>query len=821
MKRLLFLFCIFYSCGVFSQTGVVSGKIVDENNVGLPFSSVQVKGTTQGTNANADGFYSLKLAAGSHELIFQYIGYKKKTETVVITTNALVKNISLIPESYEIKEVTITDGEDPAYAVIRAAQKKRKFYLKEVDAYTCKAYIKGLQRLKNFPAGMAKLINAMSNSENKIDSSLLGVVYLSESETKYHFQKPNDEKEIMYSSRISGNNQSFSFNQVSDMKFNLYQNLITIDGLSDRPLISPISENAMLSYRYKLLGTTFEDGKMLNKIQIIPKHKVDPCFNGIIYIQENTWRIHSVDVYLTKDQKINFVDTLQFKQLNSPINDTTWMTTSLNMLFTFKILGFVGDGYFNAVFSDYDLHPVFPKNFFKNEVLIVEEGSNKKDSTYWTKIRPVPLTNEETRDYVKKDSIGIITNSDSYKDSVDRKNNKFKLNSLLLGYAYNKTKKEFTINTSGLLTSGIQYNTVEGVNASIKVGITKRFEDKRFYNFSGAVRYGFSNYLVGGVANWYYLKKPRKFEVFNLQLGSMATQFNGSQPINPTINTSYTLFNNDNFMKLYKKTYASFQYRRELVNGLIGMFHAEYAERSPLRNTANFLWKDNPTKLFTSNNPLKPNTDDSSFTVNNAFVVELGFSIRFKQKYISRPNEKVITGSKFPIINVMYTKAIPGLNTVADYDLVRMSIDDNIAIGMLGKFSYKLKGGYFINSSNTSFMDYKHFDGNQTIIANNDYLNAFKLLPYYTYSTNKWYAEAHAEHHFNGLILNKIPLINKLRMQEVVGGHVLFNDRVDGYYEVDFGIDKILQLIRLEYVLGYGPKGKFTQGFIVGIGIDF
>ena len=65
-----------------AQYFTISGKITDNNNQGLPFSSVQVKGTTQGTNANSEGFYSLKLAAGSYELIFQYIGYKKKVEII-------------------------------------------------------------------------------------------------------------------------------------------------------------------------------------------------------------------------------------------------------------------------------------------------------------------------------------------------------------------------------------------------------------------------------------------------------------------------------------------------------------------------------------------------------------------------------------------------------------------------------------------------------------------------------------------------------------------------------------------------------------------
>jgi hypothetical protein len=819
-KLLLSLFLVLFSMVLSAQQVLVSGKITDEKNQALSFSSVLVKGSTQGTNANADGFYSLKLSPGTYELIFQYVGYKKKVEKIVVEGNT-IKNVSLSPESYELKEVVIKDGEDPAYAVIRAAIKKRKFYLNEVNAFTCKAYIKGLQRLKDFPKKMVKLINAMNSGGEKIDSTLLGVVYLSESETKYHYRKPNDEKEIMYSSRVSGDNKAFSFNQVSDMKFSVYENLITLDGLSDRPFISPINENALLSYRYKLLGTTFEDGKMLNKIEITPKRKTDPCFRGIIYIQENTWRVHSADVYLTKDAKIDFVDTLHIKQLNAPVNDSIWMPTGLNMTFNFKVFGFVGDGYFNAVFSDYDMNPVFPKKFFKNEVLKVEDGANKKDTGYWKESRPVPLTYEEQADYRKKDSIGAIKNTDRYKDSIDRKGNKLTLNDLILGYSYNKTAKQFSLNTSGLLTSGVQYNTVEGINASIKVNMTKRYEDRRSHDLATTVRYGFSNYLWGGTANWKYVFKPEKFESVNVKVGTTAQQFNGNDPINATMNTSYTLFDNENFMKLYKKSYASFGYRKELINGLIVNFNTEYAERSSLRNTAFDLWVDNKTKLFTSNDPLRPNTDDSSFAVNNSFIVELGFSIRFKQKYYTRPHQKIIVGSKFPIINVQYTKAIPGLNTKADYDLAKMVIDDNIKLGLFGTFAYRLKGGYFLTSKYVEFMDYKHFDGNQTILANNDYLNSFKLLPYYTYSTKNWYAEAHAEHHFNGFIFNKVPLLKKYRIQEVVGGHVLFNDKLDQYYEINFGIEHILQIIRIDYILGYGPNGAFNQGFVIGLGLEF
>lgn len=815
----LFLFCL-WAATYSAQSFLISGKITGDKNEALSFASVLVKGTNLGTNANADGFYTLKLPAGTYQLIFQYVGYKKKTENVSVQGNT-TQDVSLSPESYELKEVIVSDGEDPAYAVIRQAIKKRKTYLNEVEAYSCKAYIKGLQRLKTYPEKMAKLINKIASPGNQIDSSLLGVIYLSESESKYHFRKPSDEKEIMYSSRVSGNNKAFSFNQVSDLKFNAYENLISLGSLSDRPFISPISQNAFLSYRYKLLGTTFEDGKMLNKIRVTPKRPTDPCFTGIIYIQENSWRVHSVDLYVTKEAKVKFVDTLKFTQLNSPVNDTAWMPTSFNMMFSFKIMGFEGDGYFNVVCSEYDLHPVFPKNFFKNEVLVIEEGSNKKDSAYWKSARPVPLTEEEKDDYVEKDSIAVIENSDRYKDSLDRKGNKFRSSDLVLGYSYTKTKREFSLITSGILNSGLQYNTVEGINASVGINMEKRYEDKRKHVLAASARYGFSNYLWSGAGSWQYFKNPKTFESFRVKVGSTATQFTSEEGINPTVNSAYTLLLNDNFMKLYKKTYASFSYHRELINGLILNFNTEYTERSALRNTANEIWIDDRKKLFTSNDPLRPHTDDSSFSVNNAFIVELGFSIRFKQKYDSRPYEKVIIGSKYPIINIAYTKAIPGLNTLADYDMVRISINDRIRLGLVGRFSYRLRAGYFLSTRHMEFMDYKHFEGNQTVYLSTDYLNSYKLLPYYTYSTKQWYTEVHAEHHFNGFIFNKIPLLKRTRLQEVIGGHALFNDKINQYYELNFGVERIFQLLRVDYVLGYGPGNSFRQGVVASLRLRF
>jgi hypothetical protein len=821
LMRLFYAFIICsLSFRVLSQTFTLSGKLTDAKQNGLPFASIVVKGTTIGTNSNADGLYTLKLPAGNYEIIFQYIGYKKETKSVSIQADTKL-NATLADDSYQLKEVTVSLGEDPAYEVIRQAIKKRKFYLHQVSSYTCNAYIKGLQRLKEFPKNLGMLLKITGN-DNPIDSSMLGVVYLSESESKFYYRKPSDEKEVMYSSKVSGDNKAFSFNQLSDMKFNFYDNLVYIDGLSDRPFISPINENAFLSYRYHLLGTSFEDGKMINKIEVLPKRKTDPCFHGIIYIQENSWRIHSLDMYLTKDAKIDFVDTLKIKQLHAPIlGDSLWMPINFNFSFHFKLLGFRGDGYFNAVISNYEINPTFPKRFFKNEVLKVEDEANKKDTGYWKDNRPVPLTNEEITDYRKKDSLAKIKNSRTYKDSIDRKANKFKASSLFMGYHYQNTFKKTSFSTTGIVNSGIQYNTVEGVNAGIKLNYEKDYEDYRKQQLDGGVRYGFSNQLWGGHASWHYLQKPEKFQQFGVNLQSMVEQYNSNKPIHEFMNSLYTLLANDNYMKLYKKTSVQVNYRREIFNGLILYANAEYAERDALRNTSPYLWIDDKNKLFTSNDPQNPNTDNNLFKTNNAFMVDVRLRIRFKQKYYTLPHRKIITGSKYPRLNISYKKAIPVLNTSANYDLVKLTVEDDIKLGLFGTFAYRANAGYFINNKTMYFMDYQHFNGNQTLLANSDYLNSFKLLPYYTYSTNKEFIELHAEHHFNGFIFNKIPLLKKTKLQEVIGAHALFSDQLSHYYEVNFGIENIFKIIRFDYVLAYGINGKVTNGFLIGLGISF
>ncbi|MGB4775906.1 MAG: DUF5686 and carboxypeptidase regulatory-like domain-containing protein [Daejeonella sp.] len=403
MKSLCALFIIFLTgLNVQSQTVTISGKITDQEGKPVPFVSIYLKNTSNGTSANIDGDYQLKIPTGNHTLVFKAIGYRPENKEINVKADQQF-HVTLTQAVYELQDVVIrSGGEDPAYAIIRSAIKKRRNYLREVNSYTTDVYIKGLQKLVKAPKKFLGTDIDKAGKQMGLDSNRSGIIYLSESESKLSFIQPDNFREEMISSKVSGNNQTFSFNRASEIKVNLYENLQNWGSLSNRPFISPISDNALSYYTYKLVGTTVENGEFINKIEVLPKRSTDPVFRGHIYILEDSWRLHSIDLYMTKEANLNFIDTLKINQQFFPINDQVWMPSSVKFDFKGDILGFRFTGYYLAIYRNYNLSPPLnPKDFA--EFLRITKEVNTKDSVYWNSARPIPLTDEESNDYKKKE----------------------------------------------------------------------------------------------------------------------------------------------------------------------------------------------------------------------------------------------------------------------------------------------------------------------------------------------------------------------------------------------------------------------------------
>ncbi|MFC4211417.1 DUF5686 and carboxypeptidase regulatory-like domain-containing protein [Pedobacter lithocola] len=803
---LLFFCCI--ANFAFSQQFTVSGTIKDTSGQPVPFASVYLKNTTLGTSANIDGKYEIKLNSGQQTLNFRAVGYKQQ-DNIVNVTAPLTLNIALTSESYTLDNVTIkANAEDPAYAIIRKAIKMRKTHLEEVKSFTVDVYIKGVQRLVTAPK---KFMGQDIRKVMELDTNRQGIIYLSESQSKFSFRRPNDVHEEMISSKVAGRNNAFSFNKASDLIINFYDNYLLENTLSARGFISPIADNAMFYYKYKYLGETKENGETVNKIEVIPRRTNDPVFRGVIYILDDSWRIYNTDLYLTKNSGINFIDTLNINQTFSKVK-TVYMPTNINFQFNGNVLGFKFAGYYVGVYSNYDISPVFPKNFFNGEILKITKLVNKKDSIYWNNNRPIPLTSDEQINYVVKDSIAKRKESKTYLDSLEKENNKFGIGKLLLsGYSKNNRYDSVYISFDPVLRA-LMYNTVEGF--AIKYGVTYRkvFGDRRFYSIRPELRYGFANQKLTGSLTGTYFYDPLKRASIGASFGNGIFDLNNLASMTLLGNTINSLLYEKNFIKFYEKSFVNINTTRELATGLQGSISLDYARNHTLTNNSNFKFFDNKDREFTSNNPFTPTTETPLFPTYTSVSASASLTYTIGQKYITRPDGKFYTESRFPRITVLYKKGFNGLlNSDVDCDFVKAEVyQDRIGLGLWGYTSFLVGAGKFLNNSKIYYPEYKHFAGNiSTIFPPN--LRKFQYLEFYQFSTNQQYFEAHLEHNFAGFFLNKVPLLRKAKLEEFIGGGYLSSPEKRNYKEFYFGLQRLV--LRVSYGFAYDAAKKINQGF--------
>jgi hypothetical protein len=135
-------------------------------------------------------------------------------------------------------------------------------------------------------------------------------------------------------------------------------------------------------------------------------------------------------------------------------------------------------------------------------------------------------------------------------------------------------------------------------------------------------------------------------------------------------------------------------------------------------------------------------------------------------------------------------------------------------MGVYGKTSFFVGAGKFLNANSIYYPDYVQFSGNQILFANGG-INSFLLLNYYQFSTYKEYAEAHVEHNFSGFITNKIPLIRKLKLQEIVDFNYLATPELRNYYELGFGLQYLG--FRAMYGTSFNSSSNIKNGIRLGV----
>lgn len=802
VQNLCFVVLFLIPGALFAQ---LSGIIRNEQGEVLPYATVFVKGTTVGSFSNEEGEYSIKLQPGENTIVFQYVGYAHKEISLNFQGKIFRKDIVLETDNIVLNTVTIFgDAEDPAYAIIRKAIKAKDTFKDKPENYKAKVYQKFQAELLDAPEQIMGIKLAENEEDEKEIEEMLdtskNVLFVMESVSELLKGGVGQSKETILSSRISGNRNSYSSISSELSKLNFYNNSL----LLGRQMLSPIASNALLFYDYKLMGNFMDEGgNLINKIKVIPKGSHSPVFSGFIFIVEDTWNIHSLDLYTgEKNTNIRFLDEINIKQKYRQLSTekNSWALNAQYTTLGFAVLGFKVKAFHTKNITDYLLNQRHPEKLFDRILVEVDKDSNKQDSVYWENIRPIPLSVKEKRAYHKMDSIEIVTSSKSYLDSIDRRSNRFSYQDLWGSYTYRNRFMNYSWTISSPIPK-IEFHPVLGFHSDIGFRYNKTKEEKRFINIEAKVKYGTAAKKILPSLQFNQLIDNRNKLEYSIDLGRAYVQPGEREVMSRFINSLTSLIQGENYIDMYQQDFLRFLLKRNFIPGIKAELELGYTDRTPLENTSNYMFPEDlvyAPNIYEGGEKLK---------YSNKLNLRINLSYRPGTKYIAMPDQMIPLYSAKPTFYVEFDKAF-GLNEhFADYDFLKIGMRGRISAGILGYSNYHLEGGSFLSRTRTDIIDDRFFQGNERYYVKNfKYREAFHLLPYYQRAGFNAYSFLNLDHHLNGLIVNKIPFLRKLKIEEVVNVNVLYMENEPLYYEFGVGVDRIFGFASLRYSWGFMGK---------------
>ncbi|MFT7032868.1 MAG: hypothetical protein ACJA2S_001369 [Cyclobacteriaceae bacterium] len=543
--------------------------------------------------------------------------------------------------------------------------------------------------------------------------------------------------------------------------------------LTESPIISPISRTSILSYKYKLKSTDTVDQQIVYKIKVIPRKVGNSTCKGYLDINDGIWNINKLDLSFHKGS-LKLYDKFRLQQSYEQVRDSLWIPYRQEFTYESKSgrrKTFKGSTVYH--YSDFQANYQFPDKFFGNEVAVTKQEAYKKDSSYWNSARPEPLTLKEQEMMHHRDSIYAAHNTTEYKDSIEARYNKVTLGEVIIhgvGFRNYRKKKQ---HSHGSLSSLIGFEVIGGFRLGPRSSYFKRWESGKSIWTSGSMNIGLNNTDVQGNGSVNFTYAPMKGGRISVSGGRTFSSINPTDAyLNQLRRSNYYLHDN-----------IGASHRIELFNGFYFNAGFRYAER---RSTSSYNSNTFIGEIINDETPL-------DFQDYSAFTTNLSFSYTPKQQYITEPKWKVILGSDYPTFTLSHRRGWNGpLSSDIDFDLLEFRINQKLTLGVLGNSQYTVKTGKFINTNTLRLIDQKRFRQSDPILYS-DPLSSFQLLDTALIAT-KPYIEAHHIHHFNGALINNIPLIKKLRFGVVAGAGILWVQESNyRHSEIFAGVERVFK----------------------------
>lgn len=763
----ILLFLSLLTFGAYSQKVTkVRGKVFDaQTKEPLPFVNVGFLGTSVGVSTDLDGKYTIDTRFPSDTLFASFISYK---DSYAVIERGKTNKIDFYLDSESIKMETVTILEkkgkykkknNPAIDLSRKViENKYINSLKGRDQYSYDQQEKIRVDLNNITEEFKnrRFIKKLDFLWDYVDTSEVnGKTYLPafmrETLSTIYYKKDGDIlKERRKASRYTKIEESLDPQTVNDLIDALYQDIDVYEekiDLLDNQFVSPFARAGYDFYRYYILDTTVVNGRSAINLAFIPAVKGNFGFTGNIFISNDSlYTVLKVDMGIINGINLNFVRDIRISQEFEPLGDAYVKTKDqlvIDYALTENSFGLYGGR--TLYFSNFNFDPPPNDSVYGGIEKVIEvEGADERSEEYWNNNRIREL---ETNDKELYEMVDTLLKNKDYKRYL------YVGKLIIEGYA-----PIGPFNFGPLLTF-FSFNDVEGLNLRFGLENTQDFSPKfriqgyvarafktKEWKYSGGITYTFNDDWEENPLHYIRLRTERE------------SSFPGQELEFFDPSSFFLSFQRGDASRMLLTQLTEINYRHEM-NGFAYHFDIRRSERRPYG-----------TLEFNRGGTLDPLADITTGEIT------AGFRYAPNEQFIQGKDKRRQIFNEYPIITMQFTKGIDGMFG-GDYDYSKLRLN------VFKQWEWLTRGTTnLLFDAGRTWGDVPYIlqnvpRGNQTYVYQ---LGSYNMMNFMEFVTDK-YVSVNFDHFWYGYFLNRIPLLRKLELREVMSFKILYGELADSH----------------------------------------
>lgn len=802
LKRSIALLLSFGALQVVAQPTTIRGKVTDAaTGDPLPFVNIVFTGTTIGTTTDFDGNYQISTSNPSDSLTASYIGYKPRTKPV-LRGKVQVIHFQLEEEVTRLRDIVIVAGENPAHPILRQViRNKERNDKRSLAAYEYDTYSKIEIDIDNMTEKFRskKIMQKISSVLDSIavvageDGKPVLPVFISESIARFYYRSnPELKLEHIKETKISGlglEDGSLTSQLIGPtfQEYNFYKNWLTI---LEKDFVSPIADGWKLYYDYDLIDSLYVGQHYCYRIDFYPKNPHALAFTGTMWITKNEYALRQIEVTIGKQANLNFIERIKIQQELLPTEAGPWIPVKNRVMIN---IGEIKDDWAGMLAKFYTSNrnivvnkPREPR-FYERQILL-DEGYmlNRDNDEHWNALRHEPLTETEKNVYRMIDTLTNIPVVRTYVDIAKV---------IINGY-----KKVNKIDVGPYLRL-LAWNDIEGIR--LQSGFKTNYAFSKKWELGAQLAYGFDDHRLKYAAHAMHILDRRRWTEVSVRYRHDLWRVG----IDDEALADNHLFLAATRWGIFRRGYYfdewRFNFQREFLPGFSQRVAFRYNTFNPVFD---FGYYTNPGDLTSLQRSFER--------------AEVVFESRISRDelFLQYDNERVSLGpQKWPIIILRYSKGLKGIaGSDFSYDKFRVSILKKFPMGPIGYGYFTATGEYTDDVLPYPLLSW-HL-GNETPFYT-DFL--YNLMNFGEFFSDRFVSFQY-RHHFEGFILNSIPLIRRWHWRLTGYANILAGSLSEQnlqisnplpfppgntnltwnkpYIELGYGVENIFRFIRVDFI---------------------